>query len=74
MDLYPANSTSGATSVQKWIKSSFSYANGNCVEVAGLSSDRIGVRDSQNPGGPVLAFTPAQWDAFVGGVRGGKLP
>jgi hypothetical protein len=48
-------------------------ANGNCVEVAGLSSDLIGVRDSQNPRGAVLRFSPADWDAFVGGVREGEF-
>lgn len=54
-----------------WIRSSFSYANGNCVEVAGLSTDRIQVRDSKNPEGPMLQFTPAEWDAFLGDIRAG---
>ncbi len=54
---------------QNWIKSSLSMANGNCVEVAGLSGDLIGVRDSKNPRGPVLRFGPAEWGTFVGGVR-----
>jgi hypothetical protein len=56
-----------------WIKSSLSMANGNCVEVAGLSSDLIGVRDSQHPRGAVLRFSPADWDAFVDGVRKGEF-
>jgi Domain of unknown function (DUF397) len=56
-----------------WIKSSLSYGNGNCVEVAGLSDDVIRVRDSKNVKGPVLGFTPAEWDAFVGGVRNGEF-
>jgi hypothetical protein len=43
--------------------------NGNCIEVAGLSGELIGVRDSKNPAGPVLGFRPAEWDAFVGHVR-----
>jgi hypothetical protein len=45
-------------------------ANGNCVEVAGLSSDLMRVRDSKNPGGPILGFAQAEWRAF-GGVRNG---
>lgn len=54
---------------QKWIKSSYSMTNGNCIEVSGLSRDRIGVRDSKNPRGPILDFTPTEWCAFVRGVR-----
>lgn len=57
----------------EWAKSSFSYANGNCVEVAGLSTQMIRIRDSKNPEGPVLLFTPAEWDAFLGGVRNGEF-
>jgi len=56
-----------------WIKSSLSMANGNCVEVAGPSGDLIRVRDSQNPRGSVLRFRPAEWDAFVGGIRKGEF-
>jgi hypothetical protein len=56
-----------------WIKSSLSAYNGNCVEVAGLASDLIRVRDSKNPGGGILNFTSAEWDAFIGGVRNGEF-
>jgi Domain of unknown function (DUF397) len=58
---------------QGWIKSSLSYGNGQCVEVAGLADDVIMVRDSKNARGPVLGFTPGEWDAFVGGVRNGEF-
>jgi hypothetical protein len=47
--------------------------NGNCIEVAGLASDCIGIRDSKNPQGVTLTFTPAGWDAFIGGVRCGEF-
>jgi len=56
-----------------WIKSSLSAYNGNCVEVTGLDNDRIRVRDSKHPKGAVLNFTPAEWDAFVGGVHKGEF-
>jgi hypothetical protein len=56
-----------------WAKSSLSYANGSCVEVAGLSSDLIHVRHSKDAAGPILRFTPAEWDAFLGGVRKGEF-
>ena len=50
----------------RWVKSSFSFSNGNCVEVAGLPGRTVGLRDSKDPGGPVLRFSPIQWQAFVG--------
>jgi hypothetical protein len=43
------------------------------VEVALSSDGSVGVRDSKDPGGPVLVFTPAEWDAFTGGVRDGEF-
>ena len=56
-----------------WIKSSMSYANGNCVEVASLPGGMIGVRNSRDSAGPVLRFTPREWHAFLGGVRSGEF-
>jgi len=56
-----------------WTKSSLSLSNGNCVEVASLSGDHIGVRDSKDAEGPVLQFTPDEWNAFLGGVRNGEF-
>jgi len=47
--------------------------NGNCVEVAGLAREFVGVRDSMNPAGAVLGFSQGEWDAFVGGVRNGEF-
>ncbi|GIH90906.1 DUF397 domain-containing protein [Planobispora siamensis] len=56
-----------------WKKSARSAANGQCVEVARLSDGKVGVRDSKNQQGPVLIFTPGEWDAFVGGVKDGEF-
>jgi hypothetical protein len=56
----------------EWVKSSLSFANGNCVEV----QDGIGVvrvRNSRVPEDGTLAFTPDEWQAFLGGVRNGEF-
>jgi hypothetical protein len=44
----------------------------DCVEVA-FVADAVAVRDSKNPGGPVLLFTHGEWDAFVGGAKDGEF-
>jgi hypothetical protein len=56
-----------------WVKSSLSFSNGNCVEVANLPGDQVGVRHSKDTEGPVLRFTPDEWHAFLGGVRNGEF-
>ena len=56
-----------------WVKSSLSFSNGNCVEVANLPDGRIGVRNSRDSEGPVLRFTSDEWHAFLGGVRNGEF-
>jgi hypothetical protein len=57
----------------EWVKSSLSFANGNCVEVASLDGNEIGVRNSRDAHGAVLRFTPDEWHAFLGGVRNGEF-
>ncbi|GII91344.1 DUF397 domain-containing protein [Sinosporangium siamense] len=56
-----------------WVKSSLSGVNGDCVEVAVLSDGRRAVRDSKQPEGPELIFTPGEWSAFIGGVKDGEF-
>jgi hypothetical protein len=56
-----------------WRKSTRSGSTGNCVEVAGNLAGVVAVRDSKNPAGPALVFTPTEWAAFVGGVKDGEF-
>lgn len=67
------NSAEKPDSGFEWVKSSLSFSNGNCVEVANLPDDEIGVRNSRDAQGAVLRFTPDEWHAFLGGVRNGEF-
>jgi hypothetical protein len=58
---------------QVWVKSSYSGGDGgNCIEWApthAAVNGLVPVRDSKNPEGPSLGFTPDAWTAFVSAVR-----
>jgi Domain of unknown function (DUF397) len=57
-----------------WRKSSYSGGNGGgCVEVARNLPGIVAVRDSKDPDGPKLIFTPDEWRAFSAGIRGGEF-
>ncbi|MGW0051069.1 DUF397 domain-containing protein [Nocardia cyriacigeorgica] len=56
-----------------WFKSSRSVGGNDCVEVAHLGQGRVGVRDSKNPSGPALVFTPSEWDSFLTRARAGRF-
>jgi hypothetical protein len=48
-----------------WRKSGYSGGgNNSCVEVA-FAASAVGVRDSKNTSGPVLAFSPTVWRGFL---------
>lgn len=51
-----------------WRTSSFSFANGNCTEVASDGSAVL-VRDTKDRAGPVLRITPAAWARFTRGMK-----
>jgi hypothetical protein len=67
------NQPEGQSSAPTWVKSSLSFSNGNCVEVASLPHGDVGVRNSRDREGAVLRFTPDEWHAFVGGVHNGEF-
>ena len=63
----------------EWRASAGGDTDAACVEVAVVAGSKegseqvIAVRDSRNPDGPKLFFTPAEWDAFTAGVRDGEF-
>ncbi|MER7846586.1 DUF397 domain-containing protein [Kitasatospora sp. NPDC096077] len=58
----------------EWRKSTYSHGDGDCVEVADGITGTVPVRDSKDPHGPELTFTPAGWQAFIVGIRSGDFP
>lgn len=47
-------------------------AEGGDIEV-GFVDDLIGMRSAREPGGPVLVFTPGEWEAFLAGAKDGEF-
>jgi hypothetical protein len=57
-----------------WQKSSRSNPSGNCVELTRLhGSPDIAVRNSRDPEGPALVYTPDEIAAFIEGARDGDF-
>ncbi|MEV0847871.1 DUF397 domain-containing protein [Streptomyces sp. NPDC049954] len=62
------------TEAPRWFRSSYSSNGGQCVEVAANfvgSRGVVPVRDSKNPGGPVLSVRAEAFSSFVAGVKAG---
>lgn len=55
----------------RWRKS-VNSSDGECVEVA-MIPGAVGVRDSKEPCGPHLVFTPGEWAAFIKGAKSGEF-
>ena len=56
-----------------WQKSRRSNPSGNCVELAPLPGGGIAMRNSRDPNGPALIYTPAEIEAFILGARDGDF-
>lgn len=56
-----------------WLRSSYSTGANNCVEtarpVSGPWSGLLAVRDSKDPDGPALLFSPESWTGFTAAFR-----
>lgn len=59
--------------IAQWRKSSHSTFNGHCVEVRAEPDGTISVRDSKDPGGPVLRFDATAWEAHLDAAKTGEL-
>ncbi|HZG89563.1 MAG TPA: DUF397 domain-containing protein [Pseudonocardia sp.] len=55
-----------------WVKASASNDQGSCVEQR-RNGDVIEVRDTKDPSGPVLRFTPAEFTAWLDGASKGEF-
>jgi Domain of unknown function (DUF397) len=82
---YSSSNGGGCVEVGVWRKASYSGDNGGtCVEVTATRDATAAphkaaedllylMRDSKDPAGPRLAFTAAEWDAFIRGVKDGEF-
>ncbi|GLW12866.1 transcriptional regulator [Microtetraspora sp. NBRC 13810] len=70
----------------EWRKSSLSSDDTDFVEVATVQAEHVAgthksdaadhlylLRDSKHPDGPILVFTPGEWQAFMAGVKDGEF-
>ncbi len=55
-----------------WRTSSHSSSQYNCVQVA-LGGPAVGVRDSKDPDGPVLAIPTTHWSSFLQAIAIGDV-
>lgn len=55
-----------------WIKARASGSGNECVEMR-RSGERIEVRNSTDPAGPVLRFTSGEWAAWLDGAKKGEF-
>lgn len=56
---------------QGWHKPWSDDAGGACIEVKKLLDGRIALRQSTDPDGPALVFTPHEMTSFLTGVKAG---
>lgn len=70
--VWTKSSHSGMHDCVEFRKSSRSSSNDGCVEF-GQDGGTILIRDSKDPQGPVLTFTPHEWKMFLLGVKDGEF-
>ena len=55
-----------------WRKSKRSKANGDCVEAA-AAPGAVVIRDSKDPRGQTLRYSPDSWRSFLSAARAGRF-
>jgi hypothetical protein len=65
-------SRSSSHTALAWRKATAS-SDAACVEVAPLPDGGVAVRDSKDPSGPILRYTPLEFAAFLHGARAGEF-
>nr|WP_250557961.1 DUF397 domain-containing protein [Pseudonocardia lacus] len=56
-----------------WRKSTASNPSGDCVELAALDGGAVAMRNSREPNGTALIYTPAEIAAFLTGAKAGEF-
>jgi hypothetical protein len=56
----------------QWIKAAASNGGGQCIEMR-RRGDGVDVRDSKDPDGPVLHYTPGEFEAWLDGAKKGEF-
>jgi hypothetical protein len=64
------SSYSDVASCLEWRKSSY-CGTSSCLELA--TDEAIHIRDSKDPDGAQLEFTPDSWTSFISGVKAGQF-
>ena len=57
----------------QWRKSRHSGAGNACIELTELTDGSRALRDSKDPSGPTLRFSPASWAAFTTRIHAGEF-
>jgi hypothetical protein len=55
-----------------WVKAQYSGSNGQCIEIASAAG-KVAMRDSKDPEGPILVYTPGEFKAFLHGAQNGEF-
>jgi hypothetical protein len=56
----------------QWRTSSYTERQ-DCIELAALNIDSIGIRDSKDPAGPFLSLTRADLENLLDRIKAGRL-